>query len=162
LRESPSHSSYPTGLHEATAYVAALREPLERAFEARRRWTGEVRRLVERAAAGDLDGVLAAAGPIGEEYGSAFSRCRVRLLALTAPPVCAALHASAVGWFDELVLACRVLQDAAGTGELDRMLDANTHLVAAAQQARLFNAEYEILSAGLRSAGPSPLQPAST
>lgn len=154
-----------SGHHERaeaiTFYLLALRVPLERAFEARRRWTDEVRRLVDRAAAGDLAGVLAAAGPIGEEYAAAFSRCRVRLLGLSAPAPCAALHASAVGWFDELVLACRVLQDASVTGQLDRMLDANGHLVAAAQQARLFNAEYAALSAGLR-AGPSPLEHAPT
>ena len=144
-----------------TAYLRALRIPLERAFEARRRWTGEVRRLVERASAGDMAGVLSAAGPIGDEYGDAFSRCRVWLLGLSAPRPCAALHASAVGWFDELVLACRVLQDASVTGQMARMLDANGHLVAAAQQARLFNAEYAVLSAGLR-AGPSPLEHAPT
>lgn len=159
------HAGDGAGHHGAsdatTFYLLALRVPLERAFEARRRWTGEVRRLVERAAAGDLAGVLAAAGPIGEEYGSAFSGCRVRLLGLTVPTACAALHASAVAWFDELVLACRVLQDASATGQLERMLDANGHLVAAAQQARLFNAEYAALSAGLPT-GASPLEHAPT
>jgi hypothetical protein len=153
LMDSTRRASHAwAALDETTVYLLALRVPLETAFEARRRWTGAVRSLVERASGGDAASVLEAAGPLGREYGSAFAQCRSRLLDVAAPAECQSLHASAVAWFDELVLACRVLQDASATGQIDRMLDANGHLVAAAEQARLFNAEYEALkrkSAGL-------------
>lgn len=140
-------------LADTTAYLVELRAPLRQAFETRRAWICEIRALLEQARCGDVAGVLAAAGRVGRDYGDSFFRCRERLNELTPPPDCRGLHDSALAWFDELVLACRILEHASASGQLHRIAEANVHLVAASQRARGFNAEYASTSGYLLSLG---------